>query len=284
MQDLFNKGADISDASLDTFKHAVAGNLKSRFAEYSEGRSRTLRLSNIGKPLRKLWFEIRSGLPPEPLRAEAKFKFLYGDLIEDLAILLAIEAGHTVTDLQKEVEIDGVLGHIDCLIDGVLVDVKSCSQRAFPKFKDGSLISNDPFGYVCQLAGYSHALGSIDGAFLAIDKTLGNMCLLKFSKEQLATYNIPKIIAQDRAALASDKLPSRLCYEPEPDGKSGNMKLGVNCSYCDYKQHCHPGLRTFIYSSGPRYLTKVSRLPDVPEARTSNATEIAQIHVEPSND
>ena len=50
-------------------------------------------------------------------------------------------------DQEKEVEVDGVRGHIDCLIDGWLVDVKSCSQGAFPKFKDGDVFTNDPFAY-----------------------------------------------------------------------------------------------------------------------------------------
>ena len=60
-------------------------------------------------------------------------------------------------------------------------------------------------------------------------------------------------------------IPER-CYPDIPDGKSGNMKLSVPCSYCSFKEHCWPELRTFIYSNGPRYLTKVVRTPDVYEA------------------
>jgi hypothetical protein len=45
------------------------------------------------------------------------------------------------------------------------------------------------------------------------------------------------------------------------EGQSGNRKLSTNCSYCDYKKECWPGLRTFIYSKGPVYLTKVEREP-----------------------
>jgi hypothetical protein len=50
-------------------------------------------------------------------------------------------------------------------------------------------------------------------------------------------------------------------FEPIPEGKSGNMKLGLNCSYCGYKTHCHPGLRTFAYARGPVFLTDVIREP-----------------------
>ncbi len=49
------------------------------------------------------------------------------------------------------------------------------------------------------------------------------------------------------------------------------MKLSVGCSYCAYKNDCWSdandghGLRKFIYSKGPRWLTKVVSEPNVPE-------------------
>ena len=63
------------------------------------------------------------------------------------------------------------------------------------------------------------------------------------------------------------------CYPDVPDGKSGNYKLGVNCFYCSYKKDCWSdannghGLRAFEYKKGITYLTRVSRVPDVPEVR-----------------
>ena len=56
--------------------------------------------------------------------------------------------------------------------------------------------------------------------------------------------------------------PNR-AFSDVPDGKSGNMKLGTQCSYCEFKKVCWPDLKTYIYSSGPRYLTKVVREPKV---------------------
>ena len=244
--------------------NAIAENLASRFEEFRKVRSRTLRLSNIGMPLRKLWFEVKSGLEPEALRPENKMKYLFGDILEDLMILLAMEAGHAVTDLQKEVEVDGVKGHIDCVIDGVLVDVKSASSRAFEKFTSlDRLRMDDPFGYIGQLAAYSTALGGIDGAFLVIDKQLGKITLLRVSKEELRGYQVEKRIKRAREVLAMALPPDELCYDPIPDGKSGNLKLPIGCAYCGYKQHCYPKLRTFLYSKGPVYLTKVVRTPEV---------------------
>lgn len=266
IQLLFDKGVTLSDLAVDTFSKEIGTNLKEKFNEYAKERVSNLYLSNVGKPLRQLWFEISSGLKPEPLSASTKLKFLYGDLLEDLVLLLAMEAGHSVTRLQERVEVDGVRGKIDAVIDGWLVDVKSASSYSFSKFKDGEIRRNDPFGYIGQLCGYSRALNDMDAAFLAIDKTLGHLCLLKLTQEEIKSYDIHSRIKRVRETLNKSVPPDDYCYPVEPQGKSGNLKLGISCSYCNHKRNCYPELRTFIYSSGPVYLTKVTRVPEVFEA------------------
>lgn len=262
---LFDEGATLTPDTLTKFSEAIKDNTADRFKEYGTERAPSLRLSNVGRPLRQLWFELRSGLEGEKLSSSAKFKFWYGDLIEDALIMLAIEAGHDVDNLQKEVEVLGVRGRIDCTIDGVLVDVKSASSRSFDKFANGSIKFDDPFGYIGQLAGYSRGLGGIDGAFLACDKTLGHITLLKIPKEELNNYNIEDRITAARLALDRDRPPSEYCYPDKEDGESGNRVLPIGCSYCSFKHACRPGLRTFIYSTGPKYFTVVNKLPRVPE-------------------
>ena len=74
-----------------------------------------LRMSNIGKPARQVWYDINKA-PKEKLTGPTLNKFFYGDLIEEWAVFLAREAGHFVQDTQKEVEIDGVKGRMDCKI------------------------------------------------------------------------------------------------------------------------------------------------------------------------
>lgn len=65
--------------------------------------------------------------------------------------------------------------------------------------------------------------------------------------------------------------PPDYCYDPVEDGKKGNMKLAKGCSWCKYKYQCHAdsndgeGLRTFKYSNGLSYLTKVVVEPKVEE-------------------
>ena len=230
-----------------------------------------LRLSNIGKPDRQLWYEINDPDGGEKLPPQAHIKFMYGDMQEQLCILLAKLAGHDVQHEQATVEVNGVKGHLDCVIDGHVVDVKSASRFAFSKFSadpshPGSLLQpgNDAFGYIGQLAGYVHAVTpGKDGYFLAVNKDLGHLALLKVPAATLAKYKVEERIEHDKQ-MVKGPLPPR-CYEDVPDGKSGNMKLDTGCSYCARKFACWPDLKTYYYSTGPRYLTKVVKPPKVSE-------------------
>ncbi len=226
-------------------------------------------MSNIGKGGRQLWYDKRYGkeehLPPATI-----FKFIYGDLIESLLLFLARISGHRVTDRQATVVVDGIQGHIDADIDGVTVDAKSASTHSFRKFADGSLLEDDPFGYVEQLAGYCEARDT-DGAFLAADKQNGHIAYLPISRDDLkAAVNVRERIEFIKGVVESDELPER-CYSDEEEGASGNRALGVNCSYCPHKGRCWAdsnhglGLRTFLYASGPKFLTQVAREPKVRE-------------------
>ena len=277
IQKLFD-GHDLTPDVLSAFAGDLIKNFDERFQRYGKEYEPGLYLSNIGKPFRQLWFQIRSGLKPEPLTPESKLKFLYGDILEDLLLLLAVEAGHTVECSQKNVEVDGVRGRIDCLIDGCLVDVKSASSYSFDKFETGAIRDDDPFGYIGQLASYSLGLGGVDGYFLVIDKTLGKLCLLKISKDELCEYDIRNRITRIKEVLSRNVPPDERCYAETRDGVSktapagnGNLYLSPGCSYCDHKFNCWRdtnggrGLRTFIYSSGPKYFTKVVKEPKVYE-------------------
>ena len=202
-----------------------------------------------------------------------RIKFLYGHLIEEMVLALTKLAGHDVTDEQKQAEVDGIKGSMDCKIDGVLTDVKSASPYGFKKFKDGSLINDDPFGYVDQIKGYAHSEGVTDVGWLVMDKTNGHLTYLKYDMadesqwywSKLNFFSIEERIKNIKRVVKSETPPER-CYKPIADGKSGNMKLAVGCSYCAYKHECWgKDLRTFIYSTGPRYLTEVKFVPSVLE-------------------
>lgn len=265
---LVDKGTKIDEGKLHDAVHTLAEILRYRLGE-GEQRSSSLRMSNIGTECdRKLWYHVNTPEAAEALPPHVKIKFLYGDLIEWLMLYLAELAGHRVEGQQDEIEVKGIKGHRDAVIDGIVVDVKSANSRSFDKFKYHKLESDDPFNYLYQLSLYLH--GSRDheivkvkkeGAFLAIDKEMGHVVLDKYKKLDI---DYDKFITEKKAAVAQPDPPRRR-YFPVPHNKSGNLQLDTECRYCAYKQTCWPELRTYLYANGPVYLTKVVKEPDVPE-------------------
>ena len=227
-----------------------------------------LRMSNIGRPLRQLWYESRTSESNHVPQPHDQIKFLYGHLLEEIVLMLARAAGHAVTDQQKDAAVGDITGHMDAKIDGEVVDVKTASRFAFTKFKNGTLLDDDPFGYLAQLAGYEASEGTSAGGFLVINKENGELCL--YRPDDLEKPNVTEKINNIKEALSIDELPVR-CYPTIADGKSGNMKLPKNCVFCPYKFECNAdanegqGLRVFKYSSGPVYLTDVVSPPRVEE-------------------
>jgi hypothetical protein len=246
---------------------AIAERVTDKFKQV--GRANYLRLSNLGsKCNRKLWYSIHAPELGEPLSGATRLKFLVGDILEVLLIQLAKAAGHKVTGEQTKLDLHGVVGHRDAVIDGVTVDVKSSSSYGMRKFVEHKLDTDDPFGYRIQLDAYRHAAendGLVTqkdyGAFLAIDKTLGHLALDIYPKLDV---DYEKLVAEKRAAINSPTPPDR-GYEDEPDGRSGNRKIPMECSYCEYKKACWPGLRAFNYSGKPVFLSHVEREPRVEE-------------------
>jgi hypothetical protein len=235
-----------------------------------DAREARLSMSVIGtKCSAKLWYKVNKPELAEALPVQARIKFLYGDLLEELLLFLAEEAGHTVEGVQDAVLFEGIPGHRDAVIDGVVVDVKSASTYSFKKFKEHLTYAEDAFGYIDQIQGYLKAADNDPlvkdhnrAAFLVIDKTLGHITLDIHPRSDLDFAMVARV---KKGIVANRNKPRRL-YEPEPEGKSGNEKLCMECSYCEFKKACWPGLRTFLYSRGPVHLTKVAKLPDVPEA------------------
>ena len=228
----------------------------------------TLRMSNIGRPNRQLWFDMKTEAQAQPMPPATFIKFLYGHMLEEVILLLVKLAGHKVSDEQKEVKVKGVQGHMDCVIDGEVIDIKTASGFAFKKFKDGTLREDDTFGYLAQLAGYEAGHGTSGGGFLAMNKESGELAL--YLPEELDKPNIETKISKVKKSLKDDT-PPELCYQPIPDGVSGNMKLPRGCMYCRHKIECHKdsnngkGLRVFQYAKGLSYLTRVVKQPKVQE-------------------
>lgn len=250
------------------FSENLGQRLRTQYGRGSNTSPR-LRISGLGdKCPRALWHSIHTPEQAEPLPAWAELKFCYGHILEELAIHLAKAAGHQVEGEQDELVVDGIVGHRDCVIDGCVVDVKSLTSRGLAKLKDKTIEQDDAFGYLYQLDGY--LLGSVldplvlvkdKGYILGIDKTLGHMYT---HEHHLREDRIRERIRSFKDIVALGGPPPCTC-ETISDGKSGNIRLGVKASYSSFKYSCWPQLRTFLYSDGPHYLTRVVRKPDVPE-------------------
>jgi len=259
------------DATVSEYFRNTSSEAMDRRFSTPEERKSTLRMSNIGTPCkRKLWYYLNTESKEAALPASTLLKFAYGDLIENLLLSLAKAAGHTVEGEQDEIVVDGIVGHRDAVIDGVTIDVKSASSPSFKKFEKNELRVDDPFGYIQQLTGYVYGAkddplvtDKTGGAFLVMDKTLGHLCLDYYDLTPELHLFPSRLVATKM--MSTMKTEPHREFDPVPDGKSGNMKLPAACSYCDYRKECWKGLRTFIYSSGPVYLTKVANLPKVPE-------------------
>ncbi len=228
----------------------------------------TLRMSNIGRKNKQLWYDLNFKKEEKELPPSLFIKFLYGHLLEVLLLFFVKLSKHKVESLQKEVSVSGIKGHMDCKIDGEVVDIKSASGFAFKKFKDGTLAESDAFGYLSQLAGYEAAEKTNDGGFLVINKETGELTF--FKPEDLDKPNIKNRIREVKR-IVKRKTPPDFCYPTIPEGKSGNMKLPRECTYCPYKYECHKssndgkGLRVFNYAKGPTYFTKIINEPKVEE-------------------
>lgn len=260
------KGGWFSPDLAKEFSREVANRLVD--ASNTQG-SPKLRLSQMGPRCPcALWHSIHKPEEAEPFPPWVQIKFSYGHILEALVIAMAKAAGHEVTGEQDVVYVNGVAGHRDCIIDGNIVDVKSAASPSFVKFQSGSIAQGDSFGYLDQLDGYLVGSASDElvrnknsAYLLAIDKQLGHLCLY----EHKGRFEHIKNRVEEYKRITDLPHPPACTCQSVPDGSSGNMKLDTTASYNIFKYACKPHLRTFLYSNGPRYLTKVVRVPDVPE-------------------
>jgi hypothetical protein len=263
------KPANMTEENLNVFlnniKEAILSwNTSQVKAEKYEGK---LRMSSIGKPARQLWYDKHSPKDRKDEDTGLNLKFLYGHIIEHLVLYLAELAGHTIKDQQRKVEVSGVSGHIDSIIDGEVCDVKSASPFSFKNFQSGEIVGDDPFGYHAQLAAYEEGCDTKAGGFLVVDKSSGDICFYK--PDDMAKPNVKSLIKNLRESLEKDTPPEK-CYEFKTE-KNGNKTLATGCMFCPHKWECHSdanggkGLRVFKYSNKNVMLAEVVKEPNVDE-------------------
>jgi len=257
----------VSRENLESFLEGISNVIVQHLEEERKtSGEKNIRMSSIGKPDRKIWMELNGPKIERSYQPSTLIKFLYGSIIEELVLFLTKEAGHSIQEPQKQCELEGIKGHIDCKIDGEVVDIKSASDFAFRKFKTGSIERDDPLGYIAQVSAYVEAEGKDTGYLLAMNKVSGELVL--FELDELTLINASGRIKDVKKLVKNSSMPD-FCYQPEPEGKSGNMKLARDCVYCSYKWTCFPDTRVFKYQEGFKYLTTVMKDPKVPDITDS---------------
>jgi hypothetical protein len=134
---------------------------------------------------------------------------------------LAKAAGHSVTGLQGSVEIAGIRGSRDAIIDGVLIDVKSANDRSMQKFRDNGLRDGDPFGYLSQLSSYLFASQDDDllteknkAGFLVVDKNFGHIELHIYDLSDLMENKLQEVEREEAVGKGQEnhhRKPLTLC-------------------------------------------------------------------------
>lgn len=266
------KGGSVSPSFSDFYENIGKSYVKQVFPVDRERKPNALYFSEVGESCgRKLWYKHHARTSGEQLPAHTRIKFLYGDMLEELVLQLARDAGHEVSDEQREVVYDigngwCVRGRIDAVVDGCVVDVKSVTKYSEKKFHDG--LKDDPFNYRGQLTGYAVALKNENSGFITIQKELGHINYFPQPKPSATWW---QTLCENAVKTVTGDLPDRTIAAVQQSATSKNLKLDTKCSYCEFKKECwkdanaNQGLRTFLYSNGPVHLVNVVDVPKVPE-------------------
>lgn len=296
---LLNKLEDGEDVTIkeelyEEFGKTCIEALKRQMQPRKNALKGTVRMSNIGRPDRILYYEVNHPELKGELQPSDKVRFMYGDMVESLMLFLMEASGNEICDKQRRVQLSvgtdeervSIKGSCDGSSRGTVFDIKSASSYAFnTKFAKGGLEQDDPFGYRLQLAGYRTAIQDesvpnnstvrgkdVDPSFFVVDKSTGQM---KISEPSLPTnYEVKERLEHVMLMLEEPNEPQR-CHAPIPKGTKGNMVLPKACGWCDFKFHCHrdanngAGLRAFEYKTykglEPTYFTEVVDTPRVTE-------------------
>ena len=230
----------------------VAKDVKDALGRQFSGRGKKdfkLRMSNIGRKKCQLWFDKNE---PENKIAESPFfiiNMILGDIVEAVFKGLLSASDVKFGDSEQvtlQIEDDKIDGTYDLVINGKVDDVKSSSPWSYEnKFKDfETLQGKDSFGYVSQLVGYAKAKGVPVGGWWVVNKANGNFKYV--SANGVDVDSELKKIKETIDYINNDE-PFERCYEPVEEtyyGKpSGNLKLGIECSLCSYRDKCWDDLK-----------------------------------------
>ena len=127
------EGIDLDPELLENFKNDCGNAL---VKQLSRGRGEySLRMSGLGRPMCQQWHD-KNGSPKE-IQYNSIMRFLFGDIIEAIAMVVLKSSGVNVESEQEKVKLGldvcELSGTLDVVIDGKVWDIKSASPYAFSK-------------------------------------------------------------------------------------------------------------------------------------------------------
>ena len=227
--------------------------------QLNKERQYKIRMSGLGRPVCQQLLE-KKGIQQE-IQYNMLFRFLFGDIVEAIAVLVLEQAGIDIIDKQKDVSlnIDGtdVSGTLDLIIrdefgQDKVWDIKSASEWAY-KFKYTGyggyekIKEDDPFGYIMQGHLYGEATGLPFGGWIVINKSSGEVAVVEAPDWQANDRKEYMEDAKERIKVLTDeslefKVPFKDIFEVyKQDGqevRTGNKLLPRPCNMCGYKAHC----------------------------------------------
>lgn len=237
----------LSDEIIEQITNDVREALKKQFSKRDS--TFRLRMSNIGRDYCKLWFDKNEPKAAIPRSTNFVINMMIGDIVEAVFKGLLVQSGVSFSN-GEDVSMDlgeGVVinGTPDLILDGKVDDIKSASPWSYTnKFKDfATLAESDSFGYVAQLGGYAKAAGVKPGGWWVINKATGEFKYV--SAGDIDSEEVAENTRALAARLAENKFER--CYEPIEETyrkkPTGNLILGKECGWCDYRYKCWPGLQ-----------------------------------------
>tara|TARA_R100000742_G_C4249214_1_gene67731 strand:+ start:16 stop:909 length:894 start_codon:yes stop_codon:yes gene_type:complete len=241
---------EVPDDLIEEFGKACVDSFRKQFTD-QRNKEFGLRASNIGRPLCQLQME-KKGVKGEGQPYNAKMRNLFGDIIEQIAIIVMKSAGVEIQAEQKKIKYGvtkdvEINGSLDVQINDKIWDIKSASPWSFTnKFGENggfaAVASDDVFGYTTQGYVYGEGAKKPFGGWIVVNKSTGEWAVTEAPlADDEYKANALTAAKENVIALQNDKEFER-CYEDEDEyfrkQKTGNKVLSSTCGFCPYKFPC----------------------------------------------
>ncbi len=242
---------ELPDHLITEFKESCELAIRKQFTK-REGAK--LRMSGIGRPICQQILSLQDC--PKESSYNDIMRFLFGDLIEAVAMLVIKAAGIKVVGEQKPSQIildkENIKGTLDVIIeeDGVqkVWDIKSASPFSFDyKFRKGydKIRDDDPFGYIVQGHLYGEANKMPFGGWIVVNKSTGEWAVVDAPsdiEERKRVIKEANRIVKTVKKADFKKVKLKDDWETyRQDGeilRTKNRLMPKLCSFCEYKKHC----------------------------------------------